>query len=264
MVTKSKRLTLSKKLRFEIFKRDSFKCGYCGKTAPDVILHLDHIKPIAKGGDNHPLNLITACHDCNMGKSAVPLDDGTALLKQKAQLDTLQEKREQQEMMFKWHEGLRDMDLGLTQKIASFWEERCTGFRFSKAGLAGIPKWLKQYSIDDILTAMEASISSYIEYNQDGTCTKESWIKAVDMIPRICSVRKAQRTDPELSEMLKLRAFFAKTSPWFKPSQNTWVLNLIKSARKGGISMDRLYDMCRMSSGVLALDKAIEEELANG
>jgi hypothetical protein len=67
---KGAEMSLSKKLRFEIFKRDSFTCQYCGKTPPDVILHVDHIHPVAHGGGDDPMNLITACSDCNLGKGA--------------------------------------------------------------------------------------------------------------------------------------------------------------------------------------------------
>lgn len=38
------RKPISKTLRFEVFKRDSFKCQYCGAEAPNVLLHIDHIK----------------------------------------------------------------------------------------------------------------------------------------------------------------------------------------------------------------------------
>ena len=64
----AKRKNLSKSVRFEVFKRDSFKCQYCGKSAPDVVLEVDHIIPVSKGGDNDISNLITACFDCNRGK----------------------------------------------------------------------------------------------------------------------------------------------------------------------------------------------------
>ena len=65
---------LSKKERFEIFKRDGFTCQYCGQQPPDVVLHVDHINPVVSGGDNDPLNLITACRTCNQGKFTTPLD----------------------------------------------------------------------------------------------------------------------------------------------------------------------------------------------
>jgi hypothetical protein len=65
------------KRRFEIFKRDKFRCRYCGrgiKNDPSVMLVLDHIVPISEGGTATILNLVTACNDCNIGKGAERLD----------------------------------------------------------------------------------------------------------------------------------------------------------------------------------------------
>lgn len=64
------RISLSKKLRFDVFKRDAFSCQYCGATPPGVVLEADHIHPVSQGGKNHIDNLITACFDCNRGKGA--------------------------------------------------------------------------------------------------------------------------------------------------------------------------------------------------
>lgn len=63
-------MEITKKLRFEIFKRDGFACQYCGRRPPDVVLELDHIDPKANGGTNLEINLITSCFDCNRGKGA--------------------------------------------------------------------------------------------------------------------------------------------------------------------------------------------------
>ena len=62
------RKPISKKLRFEIFKRDGYQCQYCGNTPPSVVLEVDHIHPVCEGGGNGEDNLITACFDCNRGK----------------------------------------------------------------------------------------------------------------------------------------------------------------------------------------------------
>lgn len=63
------------KYRFEILKRDGFKCVYCGRSPKEgVILHVDHILPNRKGGRENPENLVTACSECNLGKSDVLLD----------------------------------------------------------------------------------------------------------------------------------------------------------------------------------------------
>jgi len=57
-------------LRWEILRRDDFTCRYCGQSAPDVILHVDHIISDYDGGTEEMANLITACSACNLGKNA--------------------------------------------------------------------------------------------------------------------------------------------------------------------------------------------------
>lgn len=73
MSEKPRRKAVSKKTRFEVFKRDGFKCMYCGAHPPAVMLHLDHVNPVALGGINHTDNYVTACEPCNLGKGATPL-----------------------------------------------------------------------------------------------------------------------------------------------------------------------------------------------
>ena len=68
-------MAVGKTLRFEVFKRDGFTCQYCGSRPPDVVLELDHIDPRAAGGGDEVINLITACFDCNRGKSDKRLGD---------------------------------------------------------------------------------------------------------------------------------------------------------------------------------------------
>jgi hypothetical protein len=67
------RVALGKKVRFDIFKRDGFTCQYCGGQPPDCVLVVDHIRPVAEGGDNDPMNLVTSCAACNAGKGMTVL-----------------------------------------------------------------------------------------------------------------------------------------------------------------------------------------------
>ncbi|MBO4509112.1 MAG: HNH endonuclease [Spirochaetaceae bacterium] len=78
----TERVPIPKRIRFEVFKRDSFTCQYCGRKAPEVILHIDHIKPVSIGGTNELLNLTTSCESCNLGKSNIPLSDNSVVEKQ--------------------------------------------------------------------------------------------------------------------------------------------------------------------------------------
>lgn len=70
----SNRKPISKELRFRVLERDGFTCQYCGRSAPDVVLHVDHVVPVAEGGVNHLTNLVTACIACNLGKHARQMD----------------------------------------------------------------------------------------------------------------------------------------------------------------------------------------------
>lgn len=63
-------MAVSKRLRFEILKRDNHTCRYCGGTAPDVVLTVDHVIPVSLGGSDDPSNLVAACKDCNAGKTS--------------------------------------------------------------------------------------------------------------------------------------------------------------------------------------------------
>src|SRR3989344_7729070 len=60
------------RLRFIVMRRDNFKCQSCGRspaTDPSIILHVDHKKAWANGGETVLDNLQTLCSICNIGKS---------------------------------------------------------------------------------------------------------------------------------------------------------------------------------------------------
>ena len=54
--------------RLRIYMRDKFRCQYCGDKKPAGELTLDHILPRSRGGDNSPVNVVTACVVCNNRK----------------------------------------------------------------------------------------------------------------------------------------------------------------------------------------------------
>lgn len=60
-----KRKPMTAKIRFEVFKRDGFKCIYCGSSNELVV---DHFVPFSKGGEDGMDNFVTACRLCNAGK----------------------------------------------------------------------------------------------------------------------------------------------------------------------------------------------------
>lgn len=65
---------INARLRFRVLARDNFTCQYCGRSAPQVELQVDHIQPVKHGGTNFIDNLLTACAECNIGKYDSRLD----------------------------------------------------------------------------------------------------------------------------------------------------------------------------------------------
>src|ERR687896_924056 len=56
--------------RLRIYMRDKFRCQYCGEKKAAGALTLDHILPRSRGGDNSPVNVVTACVRCNQRKGS--------------------------------------------------------------------------------------------------------------------------------------------------------------------------------------------------
>jgi len=69
--TRIKKRDVPLRLRLKVLSRDSFKCVFCGRSPalhPGVVLHIDHVLPVAKGGATKLDNLQTLCRECNLGK----------------------------------------------------------------------------------------------------------------------------------------------------------------------------------------------------
>lgn len=169
----AKRKAISKEIRFEVFKRDKFTCQYCGRKAPDVVLNADHINPVSKGGGNELLNLITSCFDCNNGKRDKKLDDNSIIEKQRRQLELLQERREQMELMIEWKKSLSNLADDTINLIIDYIENKISPYSVSESGKKNVEKWIKDFSINEILDAIDESARAYLKYNGEDL-TKDS------------------------------------------------------------------------------------------
>lgn len=57
--------------RLAIYLRDGLACAYCGVGVEQgAVMHLDHVMPVERGGDNDAKNLVTSCERCNLAKGA--------------------------------------------------------------------------------------------------------------------------------------------------------------------------------------------------
>jgi hypothetical protein len=201
---------VSKKLRFEVFKRDGFTCQYCGLKAPEVVLNCDHIKPVAAGGTTDILNLITACFSCNSGKGARELTDATVVTKQLDHLAELNDRREQIEMMLAWRDELQSLASDTVEMIVTRIAQR-TGWGVNESGRNKIKNWLKKHSFAEVVRGVDESFDTYLRIVNDKP-TDESWEKAFSKIPGVVQVLKQEATRPHLRRLLYIQGIVRKRS----------------------------------------------------
>lgn len=239
----AKRKGLSKKLRFEVFKRDGFRCQYCGVSAPDVLLVVDHIHPVAGGGKNDILNLITACEPCNAGKGKRELGDHTVLEKQRDQLQELSDRREQLEMMIQWKEGLCDLRALAVDRMADLWSHLVPGYVLSEHGRQTLRKLAGQFEASELMEAMQIAASHYLEFKDDKP-TQASVEVAWKKVPGICRIRELEKTKPYIKDLYYVRGILRKRVY----VDEYRIMAMLEDAHLAGLdleSMKRIAKVCR-------------------
>ena len=123
-------MSLSKKVRFEVFKRDKFTCQYCGSTPPNVVLEVDHILPKSKQGKDDIDNLITSCFDCNRGKSNNLLTSIPRTIKEKSdkEEEKLMQLKEYNKILKRRMNNLKKQ----SNKISDIYNKHFEGFELSE------------------------------------------------------------------------------------------------------------------------------------
>jgi len=172
------------KTRFKIFKRDEFKCQYCGRTPPNVILEVDHIIPIKNGGGNEEMNLLTACWECNRGKAAKSLNSVPEGLNEQIQRET--ERLAQVKQFNKFlMEQRKYIDQTIT-RIGRYWYDNFISEKgkntFNREREASIRLFLSKLPEATILNAVDIAMRRKHPYSKDdentfkyfcGICWKE-------------------------------------------------------------------------------------------
>jgi HNH endonuclease len=249
---------ISKKLRFEIFKRDSFTCQYCGKKAPDVILHCDHIKPVAEGGTSDILNLLTSCVECNLGKAARTLAEHTTLTKQMDQLAELQTRREQIEMLIEWREGLANLEEDVLAKLAKRWSSLCEGaVALTPTGMDHLRRFMKEHGIELVMQAMQESLLTYgRREGDDHQHTKESLDTAFGAIGRVAKVLRRSKTKPYLKRLFYIRGILRKRLDYLNEYM---LMDLMEEAVGRGIDLDSMESFAKRVSSWTQFKNSIED-----
>lgn len=148
------RTPLSKKTRFDVFKRDGFRCVYCGATPSEtVLLEADHVHPVAQGGTNEIDNLVTSCDSCNRGKGARLLSSVPPSLEQKAA--EVAEREAQIRAYYEILEAKKQRKDDELWSIADIYMQRYGDEDILRSRLASIRTFLDRLDYYEVLEAME-------------------------------------------------------------------------------------------------------------
>lgn len=252
---RTERKPLSKTMRFEVFKRDSFACQYCGAKAPDVLLQVDHIKPVARGGDNSILNLVTSCAACNGGKGARELSEHSAVERQRTQASALQERREQIEMMMQWHQGLLSIDDAIVSGITQIYSKLCPGWTLNPSGHQMVLALVQKYGSTDVIEALKTAASLHVKV-ADGRATEESMRVLVDAWKKHCSYIKWNRENPIEGQLRYIRGILRKRLSYCPEDA---VLARLREASDAGVSLSELRSIAIESTRIAQWESAVED-----
>ena len=235
----TERKAISKSIRFEVFKRDKFTCQYCGKSAPEAVLHIDHIQPVSHDGNNDITNLITACSECNMGKGARELSDDAVIVKRKAQLDELQERREQLEMMMNWQSALIDFENEEVENVAEIMDSMTPGWKTNEIGKSELRKLIRKYSAAEVINAGKIARDQYVIIDENGNATAESVASFSRLVPKICSTQTKFNHNPNLGQIAYINGILQNR---FGIKLDTSEIRMLCKATDIGVDIDDLIE----------------------
>ena len=152
-------MSLSKRLRFEVLKRDGFRCKYCGAGPITAPLEVDHVVPKSKGGPDSAENLVTACWGCNRGKSNIELDDPR--LPAPATVDSVKEHAKQIRAFLAAQKKVTEARNDVAEWLADEWRGR-VGDDPPRVIFQRFRTLLEIHPIERLLSSMDAVGSRYI------------------------------------------------------------------------------------------------------
>lgn len=185
---KSTRIPITKGMRFEVLRRDNFRCHYCGEESKNTKLQVGHIVPVSMGGSSDISNLVAACHDCNSGKGAKPIDEKhtaqDAKKHLKAQAKKIKEmKRVVDAINLKRQAESSEFEIFATSWVKAFGDCGYTVNRnYIDSQRVKVKTKVKAYGIEicceTLASVIEQSINSYGESTDQSLCFGY-WMKVV-------------------------------------------------------------------------------------
>lgn len=171
--------------RFEVFKRDRFTCVYCGRSSPSIVLEIDHVLAVSRGGTDEIDNLVTSCSDCNRGKSDRALEQVAPALDMAARAARIAEHEAQITEYAKWKAAQREREDRDIQALGAVFT-KIPGTTFRRDGSerwfwqdTSVRKFVRKLGYHGVLDALDLVASRAWAWGRargdDDLAAEEAW-----------------------------------------------------------------------------------------
>jgi transcriptional regulator with XRE-family HTH domain len=158
-------------------------------------------------------------------------------------------------------EGLRSVLLEAVDRLCSYWEVYTPSWSVNENGRRTLHKWLRTYSLEELIHGMDVAATQYLRTDADGRITGDSWEIAFFKIQGVCRTERALKDEPDLRELYYIRGILKnKCAGYFDKPQ---ALKNLRIARSWGISVNELNEIALQTQNwnhfIKLLSNAIEE-----
>jgi hypothetical protein len=228
-----------KRIKYEVFEKDSFKCQFCGKGVPLVTLQLIRIQDTQQNDEwLDTAFLSTSCKICEKKKSGV---DEKILNNGYLSIDELEERLQQLKMLINWRRGMLNIRKQQLANLVSYWEKKLPGFSVDNDQKKFMATYISKYSSDEIKSAMDMAVDKFIKYSDDGILDKNSIRTAFAKIPDICLTKTEIVSTHESDGLQRIHDQLKSNIDGFFDSRraNQW----LSYARSWEVQIEDLYKM---------------------
>jgi len=159
--------------------------------------------------------------------------------------------------MMQWRESLRDLDQDAVDRLAAYWNKHTPGWSVNDHGKRSIKKWLQTFGVEEICKAMDASATSYLEFDGENKVTADSVALAFSKVAGVCRVNKASEKEPDLKQLYYIRGILRNRIPGY--FNDGIALQYLRNARSWEVELDDLSAMARAVKNWTGFTAAIGE-----
>lgn len=249
-----------KRIKYEVFEKDAFKCQSCGNGAPNVTLQLIRIQDTQQKDEwLDTAFLSTSCKLCEKKKSGV---DDNSLNNNYFSVDELEERLQQLRMLINWRKGMLNIRKQQLNNLITHWEDKIPDFETNNDQKKYLAAYISKYSSDEIRAAMDMAVDKFIKFSDDGTLDRSSILTAFRKIPEICQTKTEIVSAHESDGLQRIHNQLEEGINGFFDSNRA--LQWLNYARSWEVPIDDLF---KMASAVKSwtefsvdIDKMVEKQ----